>query len=66
MSRILYISGPWPSQCCDPLIQLVPHAVVTPTTTIKLFLLLLCNCNFASVMNHNCNYVFSDGLGQVL
>jgi hypothetical protein len=27
----------------------VPHVVVT--STIKLFLLLLCNCNFAVVMN---------------
>ena len=31
----------------------VPHVVVTPT--IKLFSLLLHNCNFATVMNNNAN-----------
>ncbi|ERE68548.1 hypothetical protein H671_7g17857, partial [Cricetulus griseus] len=30
----------------------IPHVVVTPPT-ITLFLLLLHNCNFATVMNHN-------------
>lgn len=31
----------------------LPHAVVTPA--VKLFSLLLNNCNFASVMNYNIN-----------
>ena len=34
----------------------VPHVVVTPS--IKLFLLLLHNCNFATVMNCNVNICF--------
>jgi hypothetical protein len=33
----------------------VPHVVVTPT--IKLSSLLLLNCNFATVMNHNIKYL---------
>ena len=36
--------------------NIVPHVVVNPPPpTIKLFLLLLQNCNFATVMNHNVN-----------
>ena len=35
-------------------------------TTIKLVLLLLHNCHFATVMNHNVISVFSDGLREVL
>ena len=45
-------SGSQPSQCCDPCT--VPHVVVTPPT-IKIFELLLHNCNFAIVANCNIN-----------
>jgi hypothetical protein len=38
----------------------VLHVVETPTT--QFFLLLLCNCNFATVVNHNVNICVSDGL----
>jgi hypothetical protein len=37
------------------LFNTVPHAVVTLPTHRKIILLLLHNCNFASVMNHNVN-----------
>jgi hypothetical protein len=37
---------------CNPL-NMVPHVVVT--LTIKLFSLLLHNCNFPTVMNYNVN-----------
>ena len=33
----------------------VPHGVVTPSPTIKLFLLLLCDFNLPTVMNRNIN-----------
>ena len=35
----------------------VSHVVVTPT--IKLSLLLIYNCNFTTVMNHNVNIVYA-------
>jgi hypothetical protein len=41
-----------PNAACNPLIQFI-YGMVTPT--IKLFPLLLHNCNFATVMNHNVN-----------
>ena len=37
------------------LVQLVLHVEVTPPTLMKLFLLLLHNCNFATAMNCNIN-----------
>lgn len=42
-----------PSWCCDPLIQLFFMLWWPPI--IKLSLLLVCNCSFASVMKHNIN-----------
>jgi hypothetical protein len=39
----------------------VPHVVVTPT--IKLFLSLTHNCNFATFMNHNIYLIFLMFLG---
>lgn len=37
----------------QPLMQLAPHAVLTPTTTTKLLSLLLQHCDFATVMSSN-------------
>jgi hypothetical protein len=41
----------------------VPYVVVTPA--IKLLSLLLHNCNFATVMNHNVNSFGDRGLPKV-
>lgn len=42
-----------------PVVLNLPHVVVTYfPQTMKLFLLVLCNCNFAII----CEYLFSDGL----
>ena len=63
--------GEWfpPFQTQWPLIQSVPHVVVTPT--LKLFLLLYHNCSFATVMNLNVNiwyagYLICDPLWKII
>jgi hypothetical protein len=48
------------SQCCNPLIQFL---MMWWPPTIKLFLLLLHNCNFATVMNHNVNTLYATPKG---
>ena len=45
------------------LFNTVLHVVVIPLT-ITLFSLLLCNCNFATVMKHNVNICFPMVLGD--
>lgn len=42
----------------------VPHIVVTIPPAVKLFLSLLLNCNFASVMNQDANMCFPMVLGE--
>jgi hypothetical protein len=44
------ISGSQLSKCCDPLIPFLMLWWHPPT--LNLFLLLLCNCNFATVRSH--------------
>ena len=55
-SALAWTSGSQLSQCCDPLIpHLVNELMLWRPPTIKLFLLLLHNCNCATVVNHNVN-----------
>jgi hypothetical protein len=46
--------------------NIAPHAVVTPPPpTITVFSLLLHDCNFATVMNHNVNIFRDRGLSKI-